>query len=146
MNIANGIALVMAILRLVSPDQERPTPAELQVLRETNAYRAEYGLEPVVLDPRLMRAARNHAWNMSERGVMSHNFRGSSPMGRAREQGFYGMVRENIAQGFGPESVVGVAWMNSPPHRANLLSPSTTMGVGMVWNRGRWWACQVLGQ
>lgn len=137
--------LVFAISSVFSMGDAVPTQAERIVLQETNAYRARSGLPPLTLDARLMKAARSHAATMANTRVMSHNFRGSTPAGRANYFGYLGGVRENIANGYGPEDVVGVAWMNSPPHRANLLSHSATIGVGMVWANNRWWACQVLG-
>ena len=122
-----------------------PNEAERSVLIETNSYRKNSGLENLGFDLRLMRAARSHAANMGNLGVMSHNLQGSTPNSRAVWFGYAGGVRENVAHGYGPENVVGSAWMNSPPHRANILSGSQSIGIGMFWSRGRWWACQVFG-
>ena len=38
------------------------------------------------------------------------------------------------------------AWMNSPDHRANILSPSfTSVGIGLAWANGQVWATEDFG-
>ncbi len=137
--------MVWALACAFSVADALPNEAERLVLIETNNYRKSSGLENLGFDMRLMRAAKSHAANMGNLGVMSHNLQGSTPNSRAVWFGYAGGVRENVAYGFGPENVVGSAWMNSPPHRANILSDSQNIGIGMCWSRGRWWACQVFG-
>lgn len=136
---------VWGLVQAISLGSDLPTPEERIVLQETNLVRSQHGLPPLSFDVKLMRAARSHAATMAQVQVMSHKFRGNTPAGRAAYFGYQGPIRENIANGYGPDHVVTVAWMNSPPHRANILSPSANIGVGMVWAHGRWWACQVLG-
>jgi uncharacterized protein YkwD len=141
----NLCQMAWALACAVSVSDALPTEAERSVLYETYNQRSRSGLSPLGFDLRLMRAARSHAANMGNLGVMSHNLQGSTPGGRAAWFGYAGGVRENVAHGYGPENVVGTAWMNSPPHRANILSGTQNIGIGMVWARGRWWACQVFG-
>ena len=46
----------------------------------------------------------------------------------------YVVALENIASASGPDDIMQ-EWMNSPSHRANLLSPAiTTFGVGISEN------------
>ena len=51
---------------------------------------------------------------------------------------------ENIAYGAVTADQMMSMWMNSPGHRANILSPGfTRIGVGAVrTTSGRWWATQ----
>lgn len=57
------------------------------------------------------------------------------------------MVGENVAYGFPSGQAVMVGWMNSPGHRANILTPGYRLiGVGAAQDsQGRWYAAQVFG-
>ncbi len=80
---------------------------EDQLIRETNAQRARYGLAPLAVCENLMQSARSHTIWMCRSGSLQHT--------RAQ-------VAENIALGqrSTPEAIQ--SWMNSPGHRANMLS------------------------
>lgn len=57
-------------------------------------------------------------------------------------------VGENVAYGYASGKSVTAAWMKSPGHRANLLTPQHRLiGVGAYQDsNGRWYVAQVLGQ
>jgi uncharacterized protein YkwD len=58
-------------------------------------------------------------------------------------------VGENVAYGYADgKSVVNDGWMNSPPHRANILNPLyQLMGIGArKGGDGRWYVAQVFGR
>lgn len=84
------------------------TDGEAQVLAETNEARAKAGQPPLVVDCRLMGAARRHARQMARTTTLVH----SSGLS----------VAENIAAGQPNAREVVVVWLNSPSHRANMLS------------------------
>lgn len=97
----------------------------------------------------LAEAAQKHTRRMRKENCFSHWCPGEpDPTGRARESGyihgstFY--VAENIAvseiRRSNPRSIFR-GWMNSPGHRANILSSqSKHIGVGVSATHGKaWW-------
>lgn len=90
------------------------TSFEKDVIANTNAQRAQYGMPPLVVDESLMSTARAHGSWMAGSYSMSH--------------GSYG-VAENIAMGqWSPGDVLNT-WMNSSGHRANILGGYRRIGV-----------------
>ena len=103
---------------------------EAQVLAEMNTIRRSRGLRPLRISTRLAAAADSHSRAMARRGFFSHNSANGSSFSRRIER-FYGpkgyrywSVGENLL--WSSPSVDAAAalrmWMNSPPHRANLLA------------------------
>ena len=75
---------------------------------------------------------------MIDRNFFDHyNPDSASPFDRMKAAGIrYTMAAENIAAGYpSPESVVE-GWMNSPGHRANILSGNKYLGVGLALGGG----------
>lgn len=104
-----------------------------QVLVLVNAARAEEGLSPLVLDPAICAAANVRAQEII--GTFSHTRpNGTSCFTVLGEFGIsYMATGENIAAGQSTPEAVMTAWMNSPGHRANILSSSfRKLGVGFV--------------
>lgn len=90
---------------------------------------------PLALQQQIRAAAREHSADMAEHGYFSHiDLEGNAPMDRMLEAGFSGMAfGENIAAGQPTPAVVVDAWMNSPGHCENIMSPLFTLsGVGYV--------------
>ncbi len=140
---ATAAAHVASFAR-VPPAQRRSTKRAFvrAALCAINAVRAKYGLRPLRLDPRLTRAAEQHARDMVRRGYFSHTAPGGrSFLARIVKSGYLRRARawtvgENIAWGLSaaarPSTTVEM-WMNSPPHRANLLSPVfEEAGIGLA--------------
>ncbi len=107
-----------------------------------NAERARHRLRPLRLNHKLSTAAQRHSRAMARRKFFSHTSPGgASFVDRIRSTGYLSGARswtvgENIAYGSGNRSTprsIGSAWMNSPPHRANILSGSfRSIGIGVV--------------
>jgi uncharacterized protein YkwD len=107
-----------------------------------NAQRARHHLRPLRLNRRLSAAARRHSRAMARRRFFSHTSpNGASFADRIRGTGYLSGARswyigENIAYGSGDRSSprsIGSAWMNSAPHRANILSRSfREIGIGLA--------------
>jgi uncharacterized protein YkwD len=108
-----------------------------------NAQRARYGLRPLRMSSQLSEAARRHAADMQRRHYFSHvSLDGTDFVKRIRRTGYLRragswFVGENLAWGAGPNrsSPRGIvaAWMNSPPHRHNILdSRFREIGIGVV--------------
>ena len=102
-----------------------------------NKARTAAGLRGFAWSRALGRAATRHARDMARRGYFAHQRSGGPSLARrARAAGFRGRnVGEAIAYGCGslstPASIVR-AWMNSPPHRAILLSGRNRVGIGVT--------------
>jgi uncharacterized protein YkwD len=126
------LALAAALL-LSAPAAARPAAkrSEMALLSQMNEVRAQYGLAPLTLDPRLVHAARAHSRDMLASNVFDHG----DFANRMFQFDVTGAVAgENIAWGTGPRgSAQGIvlAWLASPEHRANLLRQSfTRVGIG----------------
>jgi len=118
---------------------------ERKVVRATlclvNAERMRLELPPLRLDRRLSRAADRHAGDMVRRRYFSHtSLDGSSFLDRIRDTGYLRNARawsagENIAWGSGSRSTpraIARAWIQSPGHRANILSADFhDIGIGV---------------
>src|SRR5258706_4375997 len=93
-----------------------------------NQERTRRGLLPLRLNKRLTKAAKGHANDMVSRDYFSHDtIDGSNFVKRIRRAGYKGLtLGEDLAWGDGTlgtaRSIVR-SWMNSPGHRANILSP-----------------------
>lgn len=108
---------------------------EAEVIELANASRAEEGLEPLECDVDMTIAARLHSQDMCDQGYFSHNsLDGRTPWERMRAQGVrFGRAAENIARGQRTPASVHGSWMNSPGHRANILTRGLRrIGVGHV--------------
>ena len=120
---------------------------ELAVLSLVNQARAQHGLQPLALDNRLVAAAREHAVDMAGGRFCRHNGRdGSKARDRMRRNGYpyNNWAGENIiCSRRSPEAMVQW-WLNSPPHRRNILHGHFRhIGVGVSMN-GQWGADGVL--
>jgi uncharacterized protein YkwD len=105
---------------------------EREVFRLTNVERANHGLPALIWDDRLARAARGHSQDMSINNFVGHGgSNGSSGWMRIRAEGVEtGLTNENAASGQRTPAILIREWMDSPGHRANILSPRTHLGVG----------------
>jgi cysteine-rich secretory family protein len=99
-----------------------------QLLQYTNLEREANGLAPLTLNPDLTKAAQMKANDMFAKDYWAHvSPDGTTPWVWIRKSGYnYLYAGENLARGFDSSSDVVTAWMNSPEHRANLLSPNYT--------------------
>jgi hypothetical protein len=118
--------------------------ADETLLDAANRDRAAAGLQPLKWDNALADAAHQHALHMAHANMLSHQLPGEPPLQqRARQSGArYSMIAENIAQG---PSVPGLhaQWMNSPPHRANLLDPQlNAVGISVVQSGTQYFAVE----
>jgi uncharacterized protein YkwD len=98
-----------------------------------NDERASYGLAPVVPNGSLRQAALSHSNEMISESYFEHTSPGGLTfMDRIEATGYMNGARtwtvgENLVWGTGPLSTpqaLVTAWMNSPPHRENLLRPT----------------------
>jgi uncharacterized protein YkwD len=122
--------------------------AEQAIFDSANRERAARRLPPLKWSATLASAARVHAQKMAQKNTLSHQFPGEMDLGmRIRVAGVrFRSVAENVAQG-PSAAVVHKEWMNSPPHRANLLDPELdSIGVAVVERNGQLFAVQDFSQ
>lgn len=107
-----------------------------QVLTLTNLYRQQAGLQPLRLNSTLNTAAYSHSLDMATKDFFGHvGSNGSTVFNRLDTAGYnYATAGENIAAGFTTAKTVVEAWMNSPTHRQNILTPFVEeVGIGYVF-------------
>lgn len=107
---------------------------EEEMLNFVNLQRQENGLSPLVVDSRLTDVARSHSRDMFARGYFSHiNPDGQNPFDRMKAAGIsFIAAGENIA--YAPTTnLADIGLINSPEHRANILSPDYGhVGIGII--------------
>ncbi|MBS1839245.1 MAG: CAP domain-containing protein [Acidobacteria bacterium] len=140
------MALVLSFLIFPAKlfSQQTPGPDEKVLLDAVNHERAGEKLPPLKWDANLAAAARDHVRKMTERNRLSHQFSGE-PSLTARASGAgarFSMVAENVAEA--PNvSELHIGWMNSLPHRANILNPKlTAIGIAVEMRGEQYFAVQ----
>ena len=111
-----------------------PTEAEHRVLALVNRDRQAAGLPPLLWDERVAEVARGHSQEMRRTKVVAHI---SPTTGNAADRVRAAKIKtpvvlENVARAYGiGEAHQGL--MNSPGHRANVMSSAAThIGIGVV--------------
>jgi len=108
-----------------------------QLVQLANQDRAALGLRPLLWDPALAAAARQHCQRMVAEGQISHRYGGEPDLTeRAGQAGaHFRLIEENVAFGPTPPAIHD-GWMHSPGHRANLLNPEVDrVGIAVVAGR-----------
>lgn len=106
-----------------------------EVIKLTNDRRAENGLGKVVENSDLDRAAKAKGLDMLAKGYWAHvSPDGTQPWDFFKSVGYkYRYAGENLARDFSNPSSAVDAWMASPSHRENMLSPRyKEIGVAVV--------------
>jgi uncharacterized protein YkwD len=113
----------------------RPRPElEAEMLKLVNRERVSAGLKPLAPDPELTEVARRHSAEMFARGYFAHDTpEGLDPFDRMREAKIrFVTAGENLA--LAPTlQLAHTGLMNSPGHRANILSKDFgRAGIGIM--------------
>jgi uncharacterized protein YkwD len=115
------------------------------IFADTNASRASNGLPALTWNGQL--ACLATSW--SQYLASTNNFFHRDLNAAITSPGYgYQTLGENIAKG--PATLgaadLHIAWMNSPDHRANILSGSySSMGIGVAEANGQVWATENFG-
>lgn len=109
-----------------------------QLLVLTNKDREKQNLPALALNGTLSEAARLKAEDMFARNYWAHNAPdGTTPWVFIKKAGYnYTYAGENLARGYTTSSEIVNAWMASPSHRDNMLSPNY-VDVGFAVKQGR---------
>lgn len=104
--------------------EDSPLDGEEQAaLDEINTARANSGLAPLALSPSLTRAARWKAADLAGGTPFDHDDGFRTWAQRLRDCGYpTTWARENLAAGYARGGDTVRQWMDSGPHRANILA------------------------
>lgn len=106
-----------------------------EVIRLTNEKRAAVGLGALVANPTLSQAAQAKGADMLNKGYWAHvSPDGVEPWKFFKDFGYrYRYAGENLARDFSNASSAVDAWMASPSHKENILSPKyEEIGIAVV--------------
>lgn len=106
-----------------------------EVIRLSNVKRAEAGLSEVTYNSTLSQAALAKGQHMLENDYWAHVAPdGTDPWYFFSDAGYkYRYAGENLARDFSSPQAAIEAWMASPSHRDNMLSPKyTEIGIAVV--------------
>lgn len=129
--------LVAALLTAAGVVLAADARADADFVSMINSARASAGLPPLASRGDLAGVAASWSRQMASSGTLAHN-----PSLASQVSG-YRYVGENV--GYGPDAgTIHRAFMNSAPHRANILDGDyTEVGVAVVESDGRLWVTQV---
>lgn len=126
----------------ITPAEEAQIGPRVQANIAT--LRSGSGLSPLAQNPQLSAAAAVHSRDMAAQNRAWHfGSDGSSPIDRARTQGYYGhLLGENISETYENDTVTLNAWMQQRDTRDVIMDPAGTQ-FGMGWYQepsGKiWW-------
>lgn len=116
-----------------APPARPANSAEQMLYDAVNNERSRLGLRQLQWDTALANAARLHTTLLADHDALSHRFDGEADLQtRLRMAGAsFRLVAENVAEA--PDvSTLHIAWMNSAPHRANILDPQVdSIGIAI---------------
>jgi hypothetical protein len=139
--------IVLAILSVFAKPasaQGRPDESEQTLLQSANRERVMQRLAPLKWSDALAEAARQHALRMAQQNTLSHQLPGELDLtDRASHAGArFQILAENVAEGPSAQTIHQM-WMNSPPHRANLLDRQLdSVGIAVTVRNGTLWAVE----
>lgn len=124
------VVVALAILCAQPAAAQAYSAEEAQFLVLINQYRAQNGLQPLLVSDVITVACYRHNSDMAKYSFFNHNTvqsdyytPGATPWDRMRAEGYnYNTyMGENIAAGYPTAAAVFEGWRNSPGHNANML-------------------------
>ena len=109
----------------------------LQLLSLINAERQKVGAPPLRINLKLTQAGLRQSQDMAIHNFFSHTgSNGSGFSDRISAAGYnWSAAAENIAAGQSTPTAVFQSWLNSPPHKQNMLNAQyTEVGFGYAYN------------
>jgi uncharacterized protein YkwD len=148
---ANAIAAIALAVGLSGCGSMSPSGGGNGASQTAYGYVADIrraaGLPPLVADSSLEKAALQQSRYMAGSGRMVHTTGWGKDFSRRMNQnGVAGPAAENIAAGRMDMAKVFQMWMDSPPHRRNMLDPRMTkFGLAAAGDKqsGRYWTLVV---
>lgn len=140
----SSLLIPCAIISLPIRAQAPRGSAEQMLFDSANRERAAQRLRPLRWDNSLAAGARQHAQRMAQQNILSHQLPGEEDFkARAVRAGaHFSSLAENIAEG--PDAPgIHMQWMNSRPHRENLLDPNLdSIGIAVAERGGEMFAVE----
>jgi uncharacterized protein YkwD len=139
--LATALAVVTPTVSAAGQTSQRDVALARAIVERINAVRAEHGLKRLAVARGLRTAAFAHTRALATRGLFQHESADGTPfhkrVGRYYAQAGFGSwsVGENLVFGSAPFGALDAveAWLDSPGHRRNMLSPYwREVGVGVV--------------
>ncbi|WP_443748105.1 CAP domain-containing protein [Asticcacaulis solisilvae] len=115
---------LLALIAVPVVASAQPIDGAGRVLQRVNAERAAHGCGPLKISDQLTMAAERESRDMATQHFFNHTEPdGTTPGKRVKDTGYiYQMVGENIVADTEDADDAVDAWMNSPGHRANILT------------------------
>lgn len=135
MSLATTFFLLASCVALDAPPSAKDdAKLAAALLAAHNKERAKADLPPFTADAKLAAAALVHAKDMAYHARMTHDGSdGSNAAQRIERQGYaYMSAAENVAEGASTVDAVMKIWMDSPPHRQNILGPYEQIGSAVA--------------
>lgn len=117
---------------------------EIKFIEILNRARIEKNLQPLEIDPNLVRAARYHAMDMAKENYFSHESQNKVKNKLTKSQGTFERIKlfykdggnsENIHAGSSDAEGAYESWFNSPGHFENLFRESSKkVGIGLMYD------------
>ncbi len=128
--------LVSTLIASLTPATATMDDPGTQVLTLINGVRAQHGLTPLTVSPQLTASAQGYAAEMGRLGFFGHQAPDGSRLDTRDEAAGYldwTFLAENLAAGQPTAQQAVDAWIASPAHLADLLSPDAReTGVGFA--------------
>ena len=139
-----ALAFFLFVFSTQTFSQQTPSGHEKFLFDAVNHERTSEGLSALKWDANLASAARAHAREMVERNRLSHQFDGEPDLTkRAQNAGaHFSRVAENVAEAPSVNEL-HIGWMNSIPHRNNIMNPGlTAIGIAVEMRGEQYFAVQ----
>lgn len=129
-----ALALVFGVFAVAAPAHAADQAAVNDWLGRINALRTGRGIGALQIDANMAQLAQQRTEINAQNGVLAH-----TPDMAAGVTSNWTKLGENVGVGSNRD-VIWQAFLNSPPHLANLLDPSYThIGIGEVTVNGTIW-------
>ncbi len=130
--VAVGLFIFLPLTSLKASTAEVPNTAA--IIQLVNNERVSKGLKPLKENPSLVKAAQARAQLLASEGVLVHtSATAGQPWPTLQAAGYnYSSAGENLASIPPATMEVIPAWMNSAPHRANVLGDYKEIGIGVA--------------
>ncbi|HEV3039948.1 MAG TPA: CAP domain-containing protein [Candidatus Angelobacter sp.] len=136
--------ILLLVVTVPAFAQSGLSPDESRLLTLVNQERGKAGLPKLQWDPHLAESARLHTQKLVQHQELSHQFSGEPPLGQ--RVGATGLRFNSVAENVGMAPTIDeihTGFMNSPPHRENILSPKyNSVGFGITQSQGELYVTQ----
>jgi uncharacterized protein YkwD len=131
--LAVAAVLAVALTGCLSNDQTQDVTLINQARKDNRAA-------AVTADTAAMTKAQAWSEHMARTGVLEHTGGGTSVNPRP----LTGWCKYGENVGYGPSiAAVHQAFLNSPPHKANMIGPYNRVGTGAYWSKGYVWVTEI---